>query len=208
MEYLTYFNARRVPGLHKLLHWLFEVDLRRLNDALAPSPLSGKYWVWSGLLLGWAREGQVLMHDDMDADFCVLEDDWEEFERAVPFLERAGFRGHQRFRDVNGTVTEVVLMRHGARFEFYRMRRVGETLHYSVFGHYLGQPLEVVQSVPLDTLEPFSFLGRKWMKVEHHERELEHLYGQWQVPVKEWSYIAPKDYDVERRPWVVQTSEW
>jgi hypothetical protein len=207
-RYFAYIKPRSQPTVHRLLHSLFESDLRRLNDTLTPSPLNGKYWVWGGLLLGWAREGQVLMHDDTDADFAVLDEDWETLERAVPLLERAGFRGHRRFRDPNGVVTELVVIRHGTRFEFFRMRRVGDLFHYSVYGDYLGEPVEAVQSVPVDSFEPFSFLGRTWMKVEHHERELEYLYGEWQIPVKEWSYIAPKHYDVERRPWVVKTSMW
>ncbi len=208
IEYLVYWKARHVPGVRSLLHRLFEADLRRLNDTLASSPLGGKYWVWGGLLLGWAREGGVLAHDDMDADFGVLSDDWDRLEDAIPSLERAGFRGHLRFRDPSGVTTVLVMVRHGARFEFYHIRRRAQRLLFSVYGTYLGEPVEVVQFVPDDTLEPFSFLGRNWLKVTHHEREFEHLYGQWRIPNKNWSYLAPKHYEIERKPWVAATSKW
>lgn len=208
VEYLLFWKARRMPGVRRLLHRLFEADLRRLNDTLASTPLSGKYWVWGGLLLGWAREGRVLVHDDMDADFCVLSDDWDSLEYALPKLHRSGFRGHLRFRDPSGLTTILVLVRHGARFEFYRMRQAKEKLLFSVYGTYLGEQFEVTQFIPSDTLEPFLFLGRTWLKAKHHERELAHLYGQWRQPEENWSYIAPKHYEIERKPWVTATSKW
>ena len=68
--------ARRIPGLKPRLVELFAADLRDLHDALERTDLRGHYWVWSGLLLGWAREGAVLPHDSLDADFAVTDDDF------------------------------------------------------------------------------------------------------------------------------------
>ena len=42
-------------------------DLQRLNDVLATTPIANRYWLFGGLLLGYAREGSVLGHDAVDA---------------------------------------------------------------------------------------------------------------------------------------------
>src|SRR5689334_2771579 len=48
----------------------FEDDLRLLNDVLAATEFGPRYWVWGGMLLGWAREGRLIAHDIGDADFA------------------------------------------------------------------------------------------------------------------------------------------
>ena len=54
-------RLRAVPALRPLVvavsRQLVAVEMRRLNDVLEATPMAGRYWVWGGLLLGWAREG-------------------------------------------------------------------------------------------------------------------------------------------------------
>ena len=38
-------------------------NLRLLHDTLERSPLAGRWWMFAGGLLGWAREGNPLLHD-------------------------------------------------------------------------------------------------------------------------------------------------
>jgi len=49
----------------------FVADLLRLHDVLADTEISGRNWVWAAMLLGWAREGDLLAHD-RDADFALI----------------------------------------------------------------------------------------------------------------------------------------
>src|SRR5688500_4973529 len=64
---------RSVPGFHSAEKWmrgrLLRRNLRRLHDALEQTPLAGRYWLFGGMLLGWAREGRLLRHDYRDVDF-------------------------------------------------------------------------------------------------------------------------------------------
>ena len=53
------FYARRIPALRRRMIELLAEDLRDLHDVLERTNLDGHYWVWAGLLLGWAREGAI-----------------------------------------------------------------------------------------------------------------------------------------------------
>ena len=109
MTKITVFRARRLvitrlaeslSRFEFLRPWLmrrFVANLQRLNDALKRTELDGHYWVWSGLLLGWARDGAVLAHDCLDADFAVADRDFHRLVDAVPAIMRAGFRCDRRF---------------------------------------------------------------------------------------------------------------
>ena len=163
------FYARRIPGLKPRLVELFAADLRDLHDALERTDLRGHYWVWSGLLLGWAREGAILPHDSLDADFAVTDDDFHRLAAAVPEIAKAGFRCDRRFVNNEGRLTEVSFMRHGARFEFFRMFPEGGRLRYFMFDSVAGENIELEASVPEQATVPFSFLGRTWLKHEDHE---------------------------------------
>ena len=79
-------SLSRVKTLRPWLMQRFIADLRDLNDALKHTELDGHYWVWSGLLLGWARDGAVLPHDCLDADFAVANRDFQRLVAAVPAM--------------------------------------------------------------------------------------------------------------------------
>lgn len=168
----------------------FEEDLRLLNDTLNQSPLSGRWWVWAGLLLGWAREGRVLGHDIMDADFAYSAADDHLFEQAVPVLLAAGFRRWFSFRNNRGEITQHVFIRHGASFEFFRMRDVSDTeREYFVYGTHDGEPIELEARLRRQEMAPFHFLDRIWLKPLDHAAELERNYGTWRRPDPGWSYL-------------------
>ena len=111
--------ARKIPALKPRLVERFAADLRDLCDALEHSPLDGHYWVWSGLLLGWAREGAILQHDTLDADFAVADEDFQRLVDAIPAILAAGFVRDRSFINNDGIVTELTFLRHGARFDFF-----------------------------------------------------------------------------------------
>jgi len=181
----------------------FPEDLRLLHDVLERSELAGRYWVWSGLLLGWAREGQILAHDMQDADFAYLAEDEDRFQRTVPLLLEAGFRRWFSFRNNAGQVTEHVLTRRGAHVDFFQMREVGEQWEYFVYGVDERGPVELVGRLPRQRLEEFQFLGRSWLKVRDHDLELATIYGAWKVPDKTWSFLDDGGI-VGRCPWTKQ----
>lgn len=180
---------------------LFEQDMRLLNDVLAASPFAGRYWVWGGLLLGWAREGRVLSHDVGDADFGLSAEDDGLLAMAEPRLAAAGFRRWFSFRNRAGQRTQRVYVRHGFRFEFFLMDDVGADAHeYHVYGPGASGPVELVGHLPRQELQPFDFLGRSWLKPHDHDLLLSTCYGDWRTPDPSWSMFDDHSL-VARRAW-------
>jgi hypothetical protein len=193
--------AEWLSGFEFLRPWLmrrFVANLQRLNDALRHTELDGHYWVWSGLLLGWARDGAVLAHDCLDADFAVADRDFHRLVEAVPAIMRAGFRCDRRFVNTDGQVTELTFLRHGARFEFFRMFPAGGRLRYNMYSIKLNGITQVEAFVPEQPTVPFSFLDRTWLKPEDHDLELRTVYGSWKVPDPSWSYLDTLDLEARR----------
>src|SRR5581483_11350418 len=121
------------PTVNRALQRSWFVDsLHRLNDALRGTPIDGRYWMWGGQLLGWAREGRPLGTDLDDADFAYLDEDHERFLQSVPALVAAGFAPLRRLSSGQGRYVEHAFHRRRAQFEFYRMTPAGERWRYSL----------------------------------------------------------------------------
>jgi hypothetical protein len=199
----------RIPVLGRLFAGLsnrlflrhFVPDLLALHDVLADTELAGRYWIWGGMLLGWAREGGLLAHD-RDADFALFSVDLPRLLRAAPALRRAGFQPLHQFRNHKGQVTELTFSRHNAKFEFFAMEPVDGMLQYYVYGWPPDHLVEVEGQVPNQELVPFEFLGRSWLRHADHERELECIYGDWRTPQLDWDYLQDDRSAVNHRPWV------
>lgn len=185
----------------------FIPDLQRLHDVLEDTELAGRYWVWAGMLLGWAREGGLLAHD-RDADFALLPTDLPKLLSAVPALRRAGFHPLQMFRNNEGNVTEVTLYRHTAKFEFFVMEPVDGMLRYFVYGYPPDRLIEVEARVSDQELVPFEFLGRTWLRHADYEHELKSMYGDWQTPQRSWDYLKDDQAAVSRHAWTNTDLSW
>lgn len=193
----------------------FVHGLRRLHDALAGSPIDGRYWIWGGVLLGWARDGRVLDHDLDDADFAYADEDHERFLESVACLVRAGFGPMRRFSSGDGRYVEHVLSNGSARFEFFRLTPHADRWRYSVFSHDLGvdQQAEVfsehLAEITAQPLVPCSFLGRTWQTVADHDALLTENYGDWRTPDPDHHFTEDRAI-VQRRgiPALPQTWDW
>ena len=185
----------------------FIPDLQHLHDLLSTSDLAGHYWMWGGLILGWAREGRVLAHD-RDADFAVRVEDVGYLLDAVPTLAKGGFKPHRRYRNSDGQLTELTFRRHRTLFEFFVLDEVGDELRYYVYGWPPDNLVEVEARIPRQELVSFDFLGRTWLRHADFERELEALYGDRRTPNEDWSYLENDHAVVARRPWVYRDTSW
>jgi len=176
----------------------FASDLRDLHDAIATTDLHEHYWMWAGLLLGWAREGAILPHDCYDADFAVRDEDFERLIRAVPAIRRAGFSCDRKFISDSGLVTELTFTRHGARFDFFRMFPDAGRLRYFIYKLRLTSVTEIEAALPDQPTEPFTFLGRTWLKHVDHALELRTTYGTWEVPDPSWAFGDGLNHEAQR----------
>ena len=185
--------------------YLFEKNLRLLNDVLQSTPFAERFWMLGGLLLGWAREGRILAHDSQDADFGFFREDEGRWLEAVPALVRAGFEPLHRFVDNSGRAAEYTFSRDGAKFDFFEHERVGDRVRCTVFGGTLVEGkragVEMISEVPAFDLAPVDFLGRTWQKPTPHEIYLSAVYGRWLVPNPDYDYNTDDLSIVDRRPW-------
>lgn len=200
-------QARRVPALRPYFVRQFAADLRALNDALAETDLDGHYWVWGGLLLGWAREGAILPHDSADADFGVADRDFHRLVSAVPALTRAGFKCDRCFVNHKGEITELTFMRHGARFEFFRLFSESGSVRCYGYSIKWKETTQFEETLPEQEKVPFTFLGRTWLKSADHALELRTMYGSWEIPDPSWSYLGLRTIE-SRRPSRYRDFDW
>ncbi len=142
-------TAARSPGPDELFWWGIETrnpeydqvvaDLQLLNDVLATSALAGRWWIFSGMLLGWAREGALFRRDLHDFDFAFSGVDLDRFRVAMVNLMTAGFLPRYRYPGVLERCTAFTLVRHGTKFEFYVMEADGpDHYRHHSYGHFNG----------------------------------------------------------------------
>jgi hypothetical protein len=211
----AYNSMMRIPGFkgilprlnRKLLAYRFSKDLVRLNDVLSETELADNYWVFSGMLLGWAREGQLLARDT-DADFGILLEDLPKLMRTVPMLAKAGFHPYRQYRNNDGNLVELMFRRHRAIYDFSVFFPQGESLHYFVFGWPPDQLYEVEKVLPAQERMPFEFLGRTWLRHADFERELDLTYGDWRTPHSDWDYLRDGPNSISLKAWVNTDVLW
>lgn len=194
-------QLRNVPVGRRIVvaaaRWLVAVEMRRLHDVLESTPMADRYWIWGGLLLGWAREGRVLAHDTADVDFAFRDTDFERMQASIPALEANGFHLIEAVRNAAGDLSVLKLKRSGIHFDFGKVTKVGERHRY--YGRF--STTQVVGEIPAQPLVPFELFGRTWLKSEDHERELTAMYGDWRTPKEDWHAerdspaIVSREYD-------------
>jgi len=175
-------------------------NLRLLNDVLAHEPIAGRYWLQAGLLLGWARERQILGSDPDDVDFFYSAWDTDRLLASVDALESAGFKLVRRFPGATGDATQISFERDGAVFEFFRADLVDDRIRYWSYGYGPNGPIVNRAEICAQPLEEFWFLDRTWLKPRDHDAELTEMYADWRTPRPDWSYMD--------NPSIVERSAW
>lgn len=189
------FQSRFVPALVEL------------HDLLEESEMAGRYWIWAGVLLGWAREGRLLNHD-RDADIGLLREDFVRLESVTQRLVDAGFEPLYRFRNNDGETTELCFRRGDATFEFFVFEPVGTQLRYYVYGWPPNNLVQAEGRIDHQPLVPFEFLGRTWLRPADAAAELERMYGDWRTPRRDWNYLRDDKAIVNRVPWSSWDISW
>ena len=175
--------------------------LNKLHAVLSESPLHKKYCIVFGALLGWAREGALLKHDD-DVDFLFWQEDRDALEVAIDMLLVNGFQYERCWRNTKNEVTEHILTYRGLRFEFFGAHRVNGKAQFYAFGKYHrgGQYFELLYEVTDFELTKFDFLGKTWLKPADHEKFLAEMYGDWKTPNKDFDDIREGPGIISRTP--------
>ena len=179
-------------------------DLQLLNDVLAASPLAGRYWMFGGMLIGWARDGDLIRGVDEDFDFVFHDADLDRFRYAITDLVRAGFLPRYKFPSVFEPASTLSLVRHGTRFDFFRAQPHGVDSYilYSYHNYVVsaGGPVRTTHSYRDQPLVPIEYLDRLWLKSQDHDLELTQEYGDWRTPDPGWSGFNSRNI-IAREPW-------
>jgi hypothetical protein len=173
-------------------------SLMKLNEVLAHTPLAGRYWVWGGMLLGWAREGRLLA-GDCDVDFGLFREDLPNFWQSAGIVEKAGFRLNRALTNSSGELTEFIFLRRYLKYEFFVVDRLPEAYQY--WTYYPPKRLEMRCSIPAFKLAPFELFDRIWPKPEDHDVHLTAVYGNWRLPDPDYWYVDNERSIVERTEW-------
>ncbi|OAD22849.1 LicD-like protein [Candidatus Thiomargarita nelsonii] len=190
-----------LPPVQFLIRYRFRQNLRLLNDVLATTELSGNYWLWGGVLLGWAREGRILPWDT-DADFFYFSEDRNKFMGAIESLIQAGFKLEWRFVNNEGKITEYVFVKDHRKFEFFEVNKQEDTLHYFLYAPHIPNRLEMIGVVPWDgEVATMEFIGRTWLKPADHETFLTAIYGDWRTPNPDYDYVEDEKSIIAKHEW-------
>jgi hypothetical protein len=183
-------------------------DLRLLNDVLAGTPIAGRYWLFGGLVLAYAREGALMSHDVHDADFAVLAEDMPRLEASFGALRAAGFAPLHRFPGAGAPATEFSFVRDGRKFEFFRIDPAGDRFRFHNYAQHGDRgPVMNVCELPAQPREEIRFLDRTWLKVVDHDAELTANYGDWRTPNPDWDYLDSPSI-VATEPWDPSSFAW
>jgi hypothetical protein len=179
---------------------LMERNLRLLHDVLSRSPMSGRTWLFGGLLLSAVREGEIMLHDTKDADFGFLRDDLDRMVATFPLLVDAGFEPYRRFPAAAGVAHEYSFLREDAKYEFFVCDVEGDRLTWRNCGHRHGVPTLNRCAIPAQSQDEIAFVGRTWLKPRDADLELTALYGDWRTPSPGFGYMEAPTI-VSRHAW-------
>jgi SAM-dependent methyltransferase len=179
---------------------LLVANLQLLNDTLATTPIAGRTWIFGGLHLGIVREGGIMLHDTKDVDFAFLGEDVERLGASFPALIEAGFTPHFRFPGLAGEATEFSFIKDDAKFEFFRLDRVGDELIFHHYGQLPDRSIRNRCAIPAQPLAELRLADRTWLAARDADVELTALFDDWRTPNPDWNYLEG--------PSVRETSVW
>jgi SAM-dependent methyltransferase len=168
---------------------LLVANLQLLNDTLATTPIAGRTWIFGGLHLGIVREGGIMLHDTKDVDFAFLGEDVERLEAGFPALIEAGFAPHFRFPGLTGEATEYSFIKDDAKFEFFRLDRVGDELIFHHYGQLPDRSIRNRCAIPAQPLAELRLADRTWLAARDADVELTALFNDWRTPNPDWDYL-------------------
>lgn len=152
----------RLSSLDQLYHvvnqWLLELDV--------------EYWVAWGTLLGYHREGGLLIHD-RDVDFSLLEAAYPRLVAAADRLPE-GFTLHDTSEKHGGPKLYVRHRQWKADLYFYEQVEAELHIHLKLCHASKCKPVPVEQILPTRTA---SFLGTATRVPAQVEEHLRHCYG-------------------------------
>ena len=173
-------------------------SLHHFHDVMSRTPMAGKYWICGGMLLGYAREGQ-LIKNDFDFDFHYWRDDTDALEQTLEILQQSGFKKCFRWVNNDGHTTEYVLVYREIKFEFFEATRHEDRIRW--YCYYHRPPRQFLNEVPAYELESFEFYDRDWLKPDDQELYLESLYGDWKTPSSEYTFYIDSNAIIQRDRW-------
>lgn len=165
-----------------------QVAYNNLKDAAEVlNELDCHWWLESGTCLGAVREGDFIDHD-LDVDVGLTDRD-----KATEIVEKMRIRGHQVYKTY-GTLRhglEVAMIKNGVKTDFFWFYKYKDKLWHAAYQTMDGLKYYRKYSFDKDLFDKpksYNFKGIQTYLPNPPEKYLEQMYGEWQTPVKDWSW--------------------
>jgi hypothetical protein len=179
-----------------------EEAFRAVVSALNDTPLKGRYWLCGGGVLGYARCGGFISHDN-DIDFHVWTEDETLLGKAMRDLGDRGFE-HVITCISNEGRTIVYKFRYKETFiDFFPCWRENGFIYWmSSIGSHRSQPArQFLHRCPDQRMKEYEFFGVPVFMPEDLEQYLTSMYGDWRTPMTDYCFWIDSKAIVSRDPW-------
>jgi hypothetical protein len=205
-ELLSFVN-KAIEYVNRMLAPKF--DLKQAEDAfrsavsaLNETPLRGRYWLCGGGVLGYARCGGFISHDN-DIDFHYWVEDDALFGKVMRDLGGRGFEHVVTCVSNEGRTIVHKFSHKGIFIDFFPCWRENGFIYWmsSISRHRSRPARQFLSRCPDLQMKECEFFGVPVFMPEDMEQYLISLYGDWKTPMTDYCYWIDSKAIVSRDPW-------
>lgn len=171
-------------------------------NSLKDTPMKDKFWLCGGALLGYAREGALLKHDN-DIDFHYWSSDALLIEDTLKSLKIYGFKYCYNLKNSSGNITQHTIKYKNVKIDFFEAIKKDTNIQWTCYTtkHWNRPARQFLNQIPSVELTAVEFYGVSILKPLDHDAYLTALYGDWQKPMKDYTYYIDSKAIISKEPW-------
>jgi hypothetical protein len=204
---LLSFVDRTINGINRMLAPKFNLEqaedaFRSIVSALDETPMKGRYWLCGGGVLGYARCGGFISHDN-DLDFHYWVEDETLLEKVMRDLGVLRFEHVVTCISNDGRPIVHKFCHKGIFIDFFPCWRENGFIYWmsSISRHRSRPARQFLNRVPDQQMKEVEFLGVPVSMPEDIDQYLTSLYGDWRTPMSDYCYWIDSKAIVSCDPW-------